>query len=329
MYCFCQAADRGWHPDAVAIAERGVDLLIGSAWQGPGGGWASTLTRAGASLERTPDLYDIAFVLFGLGWWHKVSGDPRVVSLGLQTLDFLAAHMRHPSGQGYLHRLGGAAPHLQNPHMHLTEAMIALRDSTGHPRFAEEADRLVALCLTRFYDDASGTLAEEFDAAWARDPDPRMQKIEPGHHYEWVWLLHAYLGPLRSRPDIERAMRRLFEFAVRFGQGTQSGLVMDAVEADGSLVLPDHRLWPQAERLKAWLAMAERCGDVAKVPVEEGIGRIFDRYLDTEPAGTWIEHLTPTLAPRVDKIPASSFYHLVLAFAEVLRLRDRLEHGAS
>ena len=327
IYCFCQAAELGWRPDAIAIAQRGVDLLIGSAWQGVNRGWVSTLTREGAPLQRRPDLYDIAFVLFALGWWHKVTGDGRVIPLACQTLDFLAAHMRHPSGRGYQHRLDGEAPHLQNPHMHLTEAMIVLRDATQHPRFAEEADRLVELCLTRFYHEPSATLGEEFDAGWVRDPAPRAALVEPGHHYEWVWLLHSYTGTHRPSSDVESAMRRLFEFAARFGQGAASGLVLDAVRADGSPAQGGHRLWPQAERLKAWLAMAERYGADCRRPVTQGVEHIFDHFLDVQPAGTWIDQRTPTLAPRGDKIPSSSFYHLVLAFAEVLRLRPLLEDG--
>jgi mannose/cellobiose epimerase-like protein (N-acyl-D-glucosamine 2-epimerase family) len=216
-------------------------------------------------------------------------------------------------------------PHLQNPHMHLTEAMLVLRDSTGHPRFAAEADRLVSLCLRHFYDDGSATLTEEFDAAWARDP--HVSKVEPGHHYEWVWLLHRYLGSERHDRDVEHAMRRLFDFAVRFGQDPRTGLVRDGIDPDGRVALPDHRLWPQAERLKAWLAMAERHGTDPGPAVREGLDGIFRHYLATDPAGTWIDHRTAALAPRVDKIPASSFYHLVLAFAEVLRRHDLVEGG--
>ena len=328
IYCFCQAAELGCRPDAVEIAQRGVDLLLRSAWQGIDQGWVSTLAASGEPLQRIPDLYDIAFVLFALGWWHKVTGDPRVTPLATQTLDFLDAHMRHPTGSGYRHRLHGEVPHLQNPHMHLTEAMIVLRDSTGHARFAEESEALVTLCLERFYDNASSTLAEAFDAGWRRDRTSGAPMIEPGHHYEWVWLLHQHLGPGAGPAATEQAMQRLFAFATRFGQDAASGLVRDAVHEDGTPASHEHRLWPQAERLKAWLAMAERHGVDARGPVQQGIDQLFRYYLDTTPAGTWIEHRTATLAPKADKIPTSSFYHIVLAFAEVLRLRGELADPA-
>ena len=50
IYCFCQAAELGWRPDAVEIAQRGVDLLLRSAWQGIEQGWVSTLTASGEPL---------------------------------------------------------------------------------------------------------------------------------------------------------------------------------------------------------------------------------------------------------------------------------------
>ena len=317
IYCFCQAAELGWSGNGVDTARRGVELLVDKAWAGPDHGWASTLTREGEKLDTVPDLYDIAFVLFALGSWHRVTGDPRVSDLAGQTLDFLDRHMRHPSGAGYLHQAGGTAPFLQNPHMHLTEAMIMLRDTTGKARFAEEAERLVDLCLRRFCDIDRGTLAEEFDQNWSR----RAGRLEPGHHYEWVWLLHRFMKPGTVRGDVHRAMRRLFDFAVAHGQSPHTKLVVDAVLPDGTTVSGNHRLWPQAERLKAWLAMFERDEVDPRATVSEGVEQMFAHYLAVQPAGTWVECRDPELRPKADKIPASSFYHVVLAFAEVLRFR--------
>lgn len=326
IYCFCQAAELGWRGDALPLAARAVELLIGSAWLGRDRGWATTLTRDGAVLDATPDLYDIAFVLFALGWWHRLTGDKRVPRLAHDTLDFLDARMRHPTGQGYWHRLGGALPHLQNPHMHLTEAMLVLRDATGDSRFAAEADALCRLCLERFYDRADGTLAEEFDGDWGRHAGPHGVRLEPGHHFEWVWLLDQYLPAGTASDDPARqAMRGLFGFASAHGPNP-AGLVIDAVAPDGRPLDRDCRLWPQAERLKAWLAMAAREGLDAERAVEDGVAAIFRHYLDTVPAGTWIEYRDADMNPKIDKIPTSSFYHLVLAFAEVLKARRGGSH---
>ncbi|MCW6509389.1 AGE family epimerase/isomerase [Lichenifustis flavocetrariae] len=321
VYCFCRAAELGWSGDGVDTARHGVELLIDKAWAGAERGWASTLTRAGEPLDTIPDLYDIAFVLFALGFWHRVTGDPRVSDLAGQTLDFLGRHMRHPSGEGYLHRAGGRAPFLQNPHMHLTEAMIVLRDTTGQARFADEAERLVDLCLTRFCDVEKGTLAETFDRHWSRHGLPHSVLLEPGHHYEWVWLLHSFMKPGEERSDVHRTMRRLFDFAVAHGQNPHTNLVVEAVRPDGTAIKRDQRLWPQAERLKAWLAMFERDGIDPRGAVAQGVEQLFTHYLATQPVGTWIECRDHDMKPKADKIPASSFYHIVLAFAEVLRFR--------
>ena len=324
VYCFAQAHELGWTGNALDVAARGVTLLLDRAWLGADRGWASVLSRSGEAIDLTPDLYDIAFVLFALGWWLRASGDDRVIPVALGTLDFLDRSMRHATGEGYLHRKDGTEPHLQNPHMHLLEAVIVLRDATGHPRFVEEADRLLGLCVRRFYDPASATLAETFTDMWDRLPGPTGLLLEPGHHYEWVWLLdQAQRG--RPRPgtgDVGPAMRALFDFAARSGQDS-SGLVVESVTPGGVVVGSDHRLWPQLERLKAWIAMASRHGVAATGPVANGVDLVFRHYLATDPPGTWIETRDSALRPKADKIPASSFYHVVLAFAEVLRFEEQ------
>jgi mannose/cellobiose epimerase-like protein (N-acyl-D-glucosamine 2-epimerase family) len=43
-------------------------------------------------------------------------------------------------------------------------------------------------------------------------------------------------------------------------------------------------------------------------------------FLSRDPAGTWIEHLTPDDKPKGNRIPSSTLYHLFMAFAELDRL---------
>lgn len=323
IYCFCQAQMLGWPGPATEVAGRAVDLLLSRAWLGVDQGWASMLTRSGEVLDDTPDLYDIAFVLFALGWWHRVTGDRDVLAVAHQTLDFLAAKLRHPSGRGYLHRLGGTALYQQNPHMHLTEAMIVLRDASGEGRFGEEASSLVRLCVESFFDPGTGTLAEYFDQDWCRDAGPAGRTFEPGHHFEWVWILKRYLdGEPGDRDRLAPVMGGLFDFAVRHGRDPASCLVYDEIAADGAVLKASHRLWPQAEVIKAWLAISELDGRDPVPAVTRCADNLFRYYLDTSPRGTWIEHRRPDLGPEADKIPASSFYHVVLALAEILGHAD-------
>ncbi|MHA4875565.1 AGE family epimerase/isomerase, partial [Enterococcus faecium] len=76
----------------------------------------------------------------------------------------------------------------------------------------------------------------------------RPSAIEPGHQFEWAWLLHQ-AGRLVGA-DVAAPARRLYDFATRHGALP----VIDAVGEDGAARQASTRLWPQTEAIKAHLA---------------------------------------------------------------------------
>ena len=187
IYVFSHAAELGW-PEGERCSTHGLRFLLDHAWLGQEGGWARTLDREGAVLDGTPDLYDLAFVLFALGWRHRVFGGTEARLWAHRTLDFIEAHMRHPSGVGLLHEKPAKGPRQQNPHMHLLEAALVWTEA-GDARFRKLADLLVDLFATHFYDPATRTLAEFFDDDLRRVAGPQGVVTEPGHQMEWAWIL--------------------------------------------------------------------------------------------------------------------------------------------
>jgi N-acylglucosamine 2-epimerase/mannose-6-phosphate isomerase len=45
------------------------------------------------------------------------------------------------------------------------------------------------------------------------------------------------------------------------------------------------------------------------------------KHLAHEPIGTWVDHFHEDGAPKVGKIPASTLYHIMIAFSEMLRVK--------
>ncbi len=70
--------------------------------------------------------------------------------------------------------------------------------------------------------------------------------------------------------------------------------------------------------------MFEHQGLDTRARVAEIVAQILDRYLAVEPAGAWMDRFGPDFAPLAKDVPASTLYHLFLAFAELLRLEPRL-----
>lgn len=328
LYVFAHAA-LGDVGGAREVAERGAAFLKSRCLR-QDRQFASRLGSDGTILDPTADLYDIAFGLFALAWWYKLSGDAEAVEMADTALAHLRETMRSPSGRGYLARQDDCGQHQQNPHMHLFEAAIFLASFTGSEAARQLADELFDLASNTLFDPVTGTLPEFFDADWRAGDNSGTIRIEPGHHYEWVWLLCRY-GDLARCPEAFAIADLLYTFAQAHGHDPVTGLIVDAVDPAGQVLAGDLRIWPNTEYLKAQVAMREHhgqgpgCDDMA---IADNLTRIFDHFLtprstgpaSTLPAGLWIDYLeSPSLQPKCDHIPASTLYHIMFGFSEVLR----------
>jgi N-acylglucosamine 2-epimerase/mannose-6-phosphate isomerase len=99
------------------------------------------------------------------------------------------------------------------------------------------------------------------------------------------------------------------------------------VRDDGVVLDGRSRTWPNAERIQAAVAMFELDGRDPR-PIFEQSGRLLlDRYLSHSPRGTWMDQFAADGTPLSTTIPASTFYHLCIAFAEMLRVEDQVEQA--
>jgi N-acylglucosamine 2-epimerase/mannose-6-phosphate isomerase len=302
----------------------GVDYLLDRAWQGPDKGFARQLTREGAVLDPVADLYDHAFVLFALAWRFKATGDAKAHDWLHRTLDFVETKLRHPR-EGFWHWTPPSGSRQQNPHMHLTEAMLIAHEATGEARFADLARELVDLFQNRFFDLKSGTLAEYFTADLGRAPGVEGRIVEPGHQMEWAWILNR--ARLQLGVDAAATIRALIGFAEKHGVDPNSRATYNQIRDDGAPLDRASRTWPNTERLKAAIALYELDG-VNPGPVFDTSSRLLlDRYLATKIPGLWIDTFDADGRPTARTVPTSTLYHVFLAFAEVLRTGKALGFG--
>jgi mannose/cellobiose epimerase-like protein (N-acyl-D-glucosamine 2-epimerase family) len=318
-YVFSHAYLMGY-AQGIDIARNGWRFMCEHGWCDHGG-WARLLGRRGGALDPTLDLYDQAFALYAAAWWIKASGDEDAVALALRTLEVIDEQLSSPQGVGWLSATGPEAALLQNPHMHLLEALLALHEATGHEAFRTHAGSVLEIFEAVLFDPESGTVGEYFDRYWNPTPDCSERIIEPGHHYEWVWLLYR---ADRIIPGSARCADALFTFAERFGLDPDTGLVYDEIVTSGDVRRVSYRCWPNTEALKAHLARYERSGVLESHRIEQIIDNLFQYFLAAPTRGTWIDQLDAERNPAADKIPASTLYHLHLAFAELMRLESEL-----
>ena len=311
VYVYSHAALLGW-PGGLEAARRGWAFLRGAA--GEDGRWPRTLSPDGVVVDPAADLYDMAFVLFAMAWHVRAGGDPEIPAMARRTLRWVRRTMAAPGGG--LHNAWPQEPghRQQNPHMHLLEATLALHEATGEAEYAMFAGELVALFRARFFHAETGTLGEFFGDALAPAAGEAGSHVEPGHQYEWVWLLDRYARQVGTWHG-EEALA-LYGFAERHGQDAERGLVRDVLARDGAVRRGSARLWVQCEALRAHGAMLRRGHDVAG-RIGQGTDALLARYLARTPRGTWTDQLDAAGLPASAHMPASSLYHLFTAYAEL------------
>ena len=280
-----------------AVARRAFEAFRARA-AGPDGLFATVLSPGGRITDPEARLYEHAFVLLALA----ALGDDVQARRVCGALD----RFRHPAG-GF--REAGAAPFQANAHMHLLEAALAWEAVDPSPVWRRLADEIVTLALGRFVANDTGALLEFFDADWSPlSGDAAV--VEPGHQFEWAWLL-ADWGRRRGDARGEATAARLYEVGNR-GVDARRGVAVNALTPGLDVRDPAARLWPQTERLKAALSL----GFVADAL--EAANAVAE-FLDTPVRGVWRERMYADGAFVEEASPATSLYHLYLAIRELRR----------
>jgi mannose/cellobiose epimerase-like protein (N-acyl-D-glucosamine 2-epimerase family) len=317
VYAFSHAHLIGWSGPALESAEHCWRFLDAHGRR-EDGGWVRLIARDGGPLDPTAETYDSAFVLYALAWRLRC-GDPGALSDAHAAQDALDRRLGLGPGQGW--RAADDDPRrLLNPHMHMLEASLALAEAGQDERFAGVALGILELFRDRMFEPESGALGEVYGDGW-RPVGGAARMVWPGHHYEWTWLL-CRAGRVLGL-DLSREARALYDFAETRGLDPDLRLVDDSLEGPELRPIGAYRIWPQAEALKAHLAMHEQGLDV-RGRIAEVLDQLLDRYLDIEPQGAWQDRFGPGYRPLAKDIPASILYHLVLAFSELLRLEPAL-----
>ena len=313
VHAFSHAAGFGWDGPAEAIIREGLGSAF-ARYQRADGLFRTLVAADGTVQDDNALLYDQAFVLLALAGAHAALGaDAHQRAVALRTA--IGRVWTHPSG-GFLSGDKKPLPLLANPHMHLLEACLAW-EAIGDAEWSAMSDRIVGLALERMI-GASGALTEAFDEEWRRVEGLAGRIVEPGHQFEWAWLLLRW-GWARGRGDAIAAALRLIEVGERFGVDRDRGVVVLELLDDMSVQAPVGRLWAQTERVKAGCLAALTTGKDRYLEGALAGCESVRAFLEAAPRlGLWRDQMAADGRFVVEATPASTFYHIVVAI-DVLR----------
>lgn len=303
---------------ALELSRRAAAAMI-ERWSLPSGAFLKSIDAANKPADATPDLYTQAFAMFGLAQAQTLAPDLSHERRALAVLDYLERDRRATAG-GFTELEKGRPVLRSNPHMHLYEACLAWMEAGGGPRWRALADELASLCLERFVDARNGALAEVYTDGWAPERGPEGFFFEPGHHFEWAWLMlrHESL----SGRDLSGPARALALRAESCGL-LADGFVVDEVWCGGAIKKRSSRFWPQGERVKALLRLAAADSPGKPSPLDaadQALGVLF-QYLDQPAPGLWSDQRGEDGSFASGPARASALYHIIGALGDYARLR--------
>ena len=288
IFVYASAGMNGWKGPWRGFVERGLERLYADYLR-PDGLCRAVLTPDGRPLDETAYLYDQAFVLFALATAKRAGiDDPTLEARAMKLRDAVLA--AGPATGGLIE--AGDQPWQANAHMHLLEACLSWEAVGGDAGWTALADRIVDLAMTRFIDPEGGFLREFFGPDWAPAPGDDGGLVEPGHQFEWAWLL-ARFARSRDRPDLLAASRRLYAHG-RKGVAERPAIVLDAMNDDGTVRSGRARLWPQTEWLKASLILIESANDGERQRLlDDAAAALRALWLYLTPDGLWRDKHLP------------------------------------
>ena len=320
VYVFAHAHCLDPAGPGLAAARHGYDFLARRCAD-VDGRFRHAVMPDGVAIDDRSDLYDLAFVLFACAWFARATGEAEPLDRAERVMGFIERHMASTHG-GFAEDSLWALPRRQNPHMHLLEACHALAEASGEQRWLDRADSLVDLLRGRLIDSETGTLGEFFTADWRAAPGAAGMLREPGHQFEWVWLLHHHTR-LTGRTDLIDIAERLYRFAQTQGIARSPEgwpMALDGVDRAGIPIATTRLLWPQTEAIKAEVARIEFLGDAgAPARLDGHLAALFHYWLDAG-TGLWVNQIDGANQPIRAELPVRVLYHVVLALAETVRV---------
>ena len=309
VHVFALAGLMGWNGPWPAAIDHGLSYLV-ARYRRDDGLFRASVGCLGECLDDTAFLYDQAFVLLAQATAAQALPARRdsLKADATALLGAIEATYRCPNG-GY--RADDVSEtFLQNPMMHLFEAALAwLEVDEGGPWKALAAG-LVEFVVERLLDANRTRIPEVFDRHWAPLEPEGGRITEPGHLFEWSWLLERWWR--RSGDRRARAAALSLFVSGADGVDPETGLVLDVMVNDAPVSGGSPRLWPQAERLKAALLLASVDDDEAdsRYAVAKSAAEALQAYLDTFRTGLWRDGPKGSSSSVGPPALASSFYHI-------------------
>lgn len=308
---------------AVPIVQQATNNLL-MLYGNEDGSFCHAVNEAGTITQPQCELYTQAFVLFSLARAFELLSSIELKLRAKKLLSYLYAERRHSQG-GFTEIKPEGVLYQSNPHMHLFEAAIEWCKIDSDGEWKSLSAEIFLLAKDKFIDAKTNLLAEHFTSDWKPQRENNIFVFEPGHQYEWAWLMLQYSK--FSHENSGEIPATLFSLAEKYGVNSLTGFALDEVDSDFKIKKSSSRFWPQTERVKAAVELgckAAKSEQMLFAKSADQAMRALSMYLQTPRPGLWFDTRLDNGTFSAQPAKASSLYHFISAISEYTKLRSQL-----
>ena len=349
-----------WVPAAVTLAYpqhrkqyveyvgHGLRFLAGSLWDAANGGFVDRTDAAGKpDRQRMPwkQMYSLAFGIYAAAGAYEATGDDKTLDLAKAAFRWIDRHAHDPEHGGYFEHLtaegqpvamdipseplgrglpliGHVGHKSMNAHIHVLEALIALRRVWDDAHLTERLDEVFQIVRDKIA-MPGGHLA----MFCSRDFTPVDERSSFGHELETAYLLLEAIEVL-DRDDDQKTRRKALELvdhSLRWGWDQANGGFYDEGPPTGPPTRRSKVWWVQPEGMNGLLTAARIAGDDAS-QYEKAFAWIWqffrDHMVDHKHGGCF-DSVSPEGNPlpgrRHKATPWKTAYHVTRAMLLAIR----------
>ncbi len=299
--CWAFSAAYGYLPDKawLQMATRSFRYIRDNFVDQEYGGVYWSLTENGEILDSKKQVYGLAFCIYGLSEYYRVTGDRDALRLCHALTSMIEENSHDKVKGGYLEaftrewkpladlRLSDKddnASKTMNTHLHVVEAYTNLYKADPSTDLKEKIASLLQLFDEKFLDHSSGHYRLFFDDNW----QSQSELVSYGHDIEAAWLLQQ-CAEVIEHPELTGLFRKLaiqVTNAAAEAQDDDGGLWYESGPAGRDMILEKHS-WPQAEAMIGFFNAYQLTGRHSYLEKSIGSWLFTRRFIRDNEKGEW------------------------------------------
>jgi len=294
-------------------AKRAFEFMCAHIWDKEYGGVYWMVDDGGRVINERKQAYNLAFAIYGLSEYYRVSGDEEALNMAKAVFYILERYYKDNVYGGYIEARSRDYSPIEdlrlsdkdkndaksmNTHLHILEAYTNLYRVWKSNDLRAALSKLLTAVLDHIVDDERHRFQLFFNEAWVSSADI----VSYGHDIEGSWLLWEAAEVLGEEALVQRSRTVSSQMAyevLRYGVDKANGGIYN--EKENGVLDTDKHWWPQAEAVVGFINAYQLTCDADFLDAALKTWDFIKNHLVDKVHGEWFWRCDQTGNPYMDE----------------------------